>query len=86
MRLDRFLSVARLFKSRSLAAEAISASMVFVDNLRARPAKEIRAGSIVVIDTPRFHKRIEVLSLPHKNVTKRDALSLYRVIEEHTKD
>ena len=86
MRLDRFLSVARLFKSRSLAAEAISSSMVFVDNLPAKPAKEIRTGSIIAVDTPRFYRKIEILSLPQKNMRKEDASSLYRLIEEHIKD
>ncbi|HBC46756.1 MAG TPA: RNA-binding protein, partial [candidate division Zixibacteria bacterium] len=32
MRLDRFLSVAKIFKSRSLAALAIDSSMVFIDS------------------------------------------------------
>ena len=86
MRLDSFLSVARIFKSRSLAAEAISSSMVFVDTLKAKPAKEIRPGSIIEIDIPRYYKKIEVLSVPQKNVSKKEASSLYRMLEERTKN
>ena len=63
MRLDRFLSVAKIFKSRSLAAEAIDSSMVFIDSLIAKPAREIRLGQIIEIDTPRFYKKIEVISV-----------------------
>ena len=86
MRLDRFLSVARLFKSRSLAAEAIASSMVYVDNLPAKPAKDVKAGQIIIIDTPRFYRKIKLLSLPYKNMSKGEAASLYDIIEEHIKD
>jgi len=86
MRLDRFLSVARIFKSRSLAAEAISSSMIFIDNVPAKPAKEIRLGAIIEIDTPRFYKKIEVISLPSGNISRKEASSLYAVREEREKD
>jgi len=86
MRLDRFLSVARIFKSRSLAAEAISSSMVLIDNIPAKPAKELRLGIIIEIDTPRFYKKIEVLSLPGGNVSRKDASTLYAIREEREKD
>ena len=86
MRLDRFLSVARLFKSRSLAAEAIDSSMVFIDGMPAKAAKEIRMGHIITIDTPRIYKKIKLLSLPPKNMNKGEASSLYDILEERTKD
>ena len=86
MRLDRFLSVARIFKSRSLAADAISSSMVFIDNMPAKPAKEIKPGAIIEIDTPRFFMKIEILSLPISNVSRKVALSLYKLLEERRKD
>ncbi len=86
MRLDRFLSVARLFKSRSLAAEAIDALMVYVNDMPAKAAKEIRPGFIITLDTPRFFKKIKLLSLPPKNMGKGEASSLYEILEERTKD
>lgn len=86
MRLDRFLSVARLFKSRSLAAEAISSSMVFINGIPSKPAKDIGAGAIIEIDTPRFYKKLKVTSLPAGNVSRREASSSYELMEERTKD
>jgi ribosome-associated heat shock protein Hsp15 len=86
MRLDRFLSVARLFKSRSLAAEAIASSMVYIDNMPVKAAKEIRPGNIIIIDTPRFYKKIKLLSLPPKNMSKGEASALYDILEERVKD
>jgi ribosome-associated heat shock protein Hsp15 len=86
MRIDRFLSVARIFKSRSLAAEAISASMVYIDSMPAKAAKEVRAGAVVEIDTPRFYKKIEIILLPRGNIDRKGASDLYRLLEERTKD
>ena len=86
MRLDRFLSVARVFKSRSMAADAISSSMIFIDGFAAKPAKDIKPGLIIEIDTPRFYKKIEILSLPSGNVSRKDAPNLYKLLEERIKD
>lgn len=86
MRLDKFLSAARIFKSRSLANEAISSSMVFISNLPAKPSREVAPGLIIEVDTPRTYKKIEILTMPSGNMSKKDASSLYRLIEERIKD
>ncbi len=86
MRLDKFLSAARIFKSRSLASEAISSSMVFVNNLPAKSSREVGPGIFIEIDTPLYYKKIEVISLPPKNMSKKEAITLYRLIEERIKD
>ena len=86
MRLDKFLSAARIFKSRSLAGEALSSSMVFIDNLPAKASKIIKPGSIIEIDTPLFYKKIEVLLLPPKNLRKDEVSTLFHLIDERTKE
>ena len=86
MRVDSFLSQTRIFKSRSLAAEAISSGMVFVNRKRAKPAAKVTPEAIVEIDTPRFCMKIEVLMLPSANMPKTEAASLYRLIEKRVKN
>jgi ribosome-associated heat shock protein Hsp15 len=86
MRLDKFLSAVRIFKSRNLAAEALSASMVYLDNLPAKASKSVTIGSIIEIDTPIFYKKIEVLNLPPKNLRKEEASSLIKILDERIKD
>ena len=85
MRLDRFLSAARIFKSRTLAGEAASASMVYVDGLAAKPSKDVKPGSIIEIDTLRFYKKIEVKEIPGKNMPKNKAHILYDTLQERSK-
>lgn len=85
MRLDKFLSAARIFKSRTHAAEAISESMVFVDGLAAKSSKEIKPGSIIEIDTLFFYKKLEVTEIPPKNFSKKQAHNIYRLLQERLK-
>ena len=85
MRLDRFLSAARIFKSRTMASEAISASMVFVDGLAAKPSKEVKPGSILEIDTISFYKKIEIKELPSGNFPKSKAHTLFVTLQERSK-
>jgi ribosome-associated heat shock protein Hsp15 len=85
MRLDKFLSAARIFRSRTLAGEAASVSMVYVDGLPAKPSKEVNPGCILEIDTPLFYKKIEVREIPGKNFPKSRASTLYITLQERSK-
>jgi ribosome-associated heat shock protein Hsp15 len=49
MRLDKWLWAARFFKTRSLAAEAADRERVRVNDLPAKPAKELRVGDSVAL-------------------------------------
>jgi len=86
MRLDKFLSTVRIFKSRSMASEALSSSMVYLDSLPAKSSKTVSIGSIIEIDTPIFYKKIEVLDLPQKNMRRSEASSLIKILDERIKD
>lgn len=44
MRVDRWLWVARLVKTRAIGAEAVKAGRVKVNDVQVKPAKEVRAG------------------------------------------
>jgi len=44
LRLDKWLWAARLFKTRALAAEEVSVGRISVNELPAKPARELKAG------------------------------------------
>lgn len=48
-RLDKWLWAARFFKTRSLAARAVTGGKVEVNGARAKPARRIRAGERLTI-------------------------------------
>lgn len=63
-RLDKWLWHVRLFKSRSLASEAVTGGRVKLDGDRVKPAHEVRIGQVVSITTPDRALEVEVLALP----------------------
>jgi ribosome-associated heat shock protein Hsp15 len=47
LRIDRWLFAVRLFKSRSLAAQAVTGGKVHVNGVRVKPAHSVKAGDTV---------------------------------------
>ena len=55
MRLDKWLWAARFFKTRSLAQHAIAAGRVKLNDVRVKPAHEVRIGDAIVAGEWRVH-------------------------------
>ena len=66
LRVDRWLWCTRLFKSRSLAAEAVSGGKVHINGRRVKPAHAVGIGDKVTITRPGFEFECEVLKLPER--------------------
>ena len=49
VRLDKWLWAARFFKTRSLAAEAVSGGKVHVNEARCKPARPVNVGDMLSI-------------------------------------
>lgn len=49
LRLDKWLWAARLYKTRSLAAEQVASGRVTVNDQAAKPARELRVGDLVTL-------------------------------------
>jgi ribosome-associated heat shock protein Hsp15 len=64
LRVDRWLWCTRLFKSRTLAAEAVGGGKVHLDGRRVKPAQGVRIGDTLTITRPGFAFECRVLSLP----------------------
>lgn len=61
MRLDKWLWAARWFKTRSLAAEAVTAGRVLVAGQAAKPARELRPGDTLEWRQPGWPPRVMVV-------------------------
>jgi ribosome-associated heat shock protein Hsp15 len=66
LRVDRWLWCTRLFKSRTLAAAAVSGGKVHVNGRRVKPAHAVGIGDKVTITRPGFEFECEVLKLPER--------------------
>ncbi len=83
MRLDIYLKLSRLIARRTLAKEFSSAGLIKVNGALAKGSKEIAAGD--EIEITRFPRilTVKVLDVPNtKQVSKKDASSIYKVISE----
>jgi ribosome-associated heat shock protein Hsp15 len=78
VRLDVWLDVACLFKTRSEAQKACKAGKVDVNGQPAKPNRLLRAGDELVIGRPFGRKqRLAVKAIADKHVSKTDARLLY---------
>jgi len=78
VRLDKWLQVARMFKTRSQATRACSLSRVKVNDLVAKPHKTLAVGDVVEIERDDgWTQKIAVRQLRDKPVRKDMAAELY---------
>lgn len=87
MRLDLFLKISRLIKSRSVAQEFCDAGLVEVNGITAKPSKEIKLGDKVSIRRRDRVTEYAIESVPtQKQIAKDKASELYRVVSESQLD
>lgn len=78
VRLDIWLDIACLFRTRSEAQKACKLGRVEVNGQVAKPHREVRAGDRVEISRPLGRKQtIAVRALADKHVAKAEARELY---------
>jgi ribosome-associated heat shock protein Hsp15 len=78
VRLDIWLDVACLFKTRSEAQRACKVGRVTVNAVVAKPHRELRIGDEIVINRPGGRRQIvRVLGIADKYIAKADARGLY---------
>jgi ribosome-associated heat shock protein Hsp15 len=64
LRIDRWLWCTRLFKSRTLAADAVGGGKVHVNGRRVKPAQGVRVADVITITRPGFQFECRVLMFP----------------------
>ncbi|HUL73561.1 MAG TPA: RNA-binding S4 domain-containing protein [Vicinamibacterales bacterium] len=80
-RLDIWLDVACLFKTRSEAQKACRGGKVDVNGQAAKPHRDIRPGDVIEITRPLGRRqRVRVVALADRHIPKADARRLYEDI------
>jgi ribosome-associated heat shock protein Hsp15 len=82
MRVDRWLWVARLVKTRAIGADAVKAGRVKVNGVAVKPAKEVRAGDSVELRHGELRISVIVRGIVRMRGSARVAAVLYDETEE----
>ena len=80
MRLDKFLKVSRLIKRRSVANKVTDQGRIFVNDITAKPSKQLKTGDIIKIIRADEEIKVKVVKIPEYNVTVKEASKLYEKI------
>jgi ribosome-associated heat shock protein Hsp15 len=82
VRIDKWLWAARFFKTRSLAAEAVAAGKVEVNEERVKPAKLIQLGDLVSVRLGPYLHAVQVRGLSERRGPASVAATLYEETAE----
>jgi len=77
VRIDKWLWMARFFKTRSLAQKAIEGGKIHLNGQRTKPAKEIRIGDTLVVNTGHIERTLIVKAFSHRRGPAPEAALLY---------
>jgi ribosome-associated heat shock protein Hsp15 len=77
VRLDKWLWAARLYKTRSLATEAVLGGRVKLNGARAKPAKEVRIGDMIEATTGTVRRTVVLTGMSEKRGPASVAATLY---------
>ncbi len=77
IRIDKWLWAARFFKTRKLAAEAVSGGKVHVNGQRCKPSKEVKTGARLTISKDQYNWDITIKGINKHRRPASEAVLLY---------
>ena len=77
LRLDKWLWVARFYKTRKLAADAITGGKVHLNQQRTKPGKEDKITALLTISKDNFRWDITIIALSAQRRSAKEAILLY---------
>jgi ribosome-associated heat shock protein Hsp15 len=76
-RIDRWLFGVRLFKSRSVAAQAVTGGKVHINGDRVKPSREVRPGDVVTFIRGTVEFECTVVAIPVRRGPATEAAKCY---------
>jgi len=77
IRLDKWLKIARIYKTRSKASDGCEQGRVTVNDQVAKPSKMIKIGDRIVVRVKTVKRTFDVLDIAHKSISAEKARLLY---------
>ena len=82
VRIDKWLWAARFFKTRSLAAQAVSGGKVQLNGLRVKPARPVKPGDALKIHKSGFEYQVQIMGISERRGPAAVAQTLDQESEE----
>lgn len=82
LRIDKWLWVARFYKTRALAVEEIDKGRVRVNGIEAKPAREVKSGDTVTLRQGPYTRTVVVLGISKQRGAAPVAQQLYEETAE----
>ena len=77
VRMDKWLWAARLFKTRSLAVDAIKGGKVKIEGNPIKPSREVKVGDVIQVQIEQLHKVVEVKTVVKNRVSAKQVPEVY---------
>ena len=78
IRVDKWLKIARIIKTRTQAAEACDQGRVKLNGQDAKPSKIVKIGDTIAVKFKWRTRTFDVLDIVQKSIKAEDAKNLYR--------
>ena len=82
VRIDKWLWAARFYKTRSLAAQAVTGGRAQLNGARVKPARAVQVGDEVEVNKDGYAYRVRVLGLAERRGPAKLAQTLYEEFED----
>lgn len=83
MRIDKWLKMARIFKSREEAARACDLGRVKLNGYEAKSSKVVKVADEIVVKVENLYRTLTIKELPTRGLSAKDAKLVY---DEKTPD
>ena len=81
-RIDKWLWAARIFKTRSIAADACKNGRVTIKGINVKPSHTIKAGEVISVKKPPITYSFEVLQTIEKRVGAKLVSEVYKNVTD----
>ncbi len=82
VRLDKWLWAARFYKTRAVAAAAVSGGKVQINGARVKPAKAVKMGDRLLVRTGPYEWAVTVVAVSDRRGPASEAQKLYEESEQ----
>jgi len=77
LRIDKWLSAVNIVKRRTIAQDMVKSGVVFINDIKAKPSKEVKVGDKIRIEYLKGAKSFEVLQIPTTKTVPKSAKEEY---------